>query len=83
MYKRQANGNVTHDEAYAELAASNKFMVWQNYVVTKMTRDENGVYSGADDVFLEAYAHENGWYLCVTNLRTNEKWGYTHTHRCV
>lgn len=75
-----ANGNVTHDEAYAELAASNKFMVWQNYVVTKMTRDENGVYSGADDLFLEAYAHENGWYLCVTNLRTNEKWGYTHTH---
>lgn len=75
-----AAGNVTHDEAYAELASSNKFMVWQNYTVTKMTRGEDGVYSGADDLFLEAYAHENGWYVCVTNLRTNEKWGYTHTH---
>lgn len=75
-----AAGNVSHDDTYAELSSSNRFMVWQNYVVTTMTKGADGVYSGADDLFLEAYAYENGWYCCVTNLRTNEKWGYTHIH---
>ena len=82
-----AEGNVTYASENAsgqqmvQLASSNRFYVWSNYVVTTMTKDpETGIYSGADDLFLEASANENGWYVCVTNLRTGEKWGYTHTH---
>ena len=76
-----AEGNVTVDEFYSDWASSNGFMVWQNFVVTSMTKDpETGVYSGADDLFLEAYSYEDGFYVLVTNLRTGEKWGHTHFH---
>jgi hypothetical protein len=75
-----ASGVTTYDTTYAELSKSNSFMVWQNYVVTTMTKGADGVYSGADDLFMEAFASENSWGVVVTNLRTNEKWGYTHTH---
>lgn len=75
-----AAGNVTHDEDYAEQAKGNFFMVWQNYVVTTMQRGADGIYSGADDLFIEAWAGLDEWWLRVTNLRTNEKWGYRHYH---
>jgi len=58
------------------------FYVYQDQVVTKMTKDpETGIYSGADDLFIEAIGGIDTWTLKVTNLRTNQSFGYTHTHK--
>lgn len=47
-----------------------------------MTKDpETGIYSGADDLFIEAIGSTDTWILRVTNLRTNQVFGYTHTHK--
>ncbi|MDE5897062.1 MAG: hypothetical protein K2H43_04535 [Clostridia bacterium] len=57
------------------------FYVYQDQVVTTMKKDpETGIYSGADDVFIEAIGGMGTWTLRVTNLRTGEVFGYTHTH---
>ena len=80
-YYIDAEGNKTvGGSAYQQQGSENRFSIWEDYIVTTMDRDENGVYSGADDLFLEVWATVDTWNLRVVNLRTGEEWGYTHTH---
>ena len=74
--------NCSNEDHKKPDAETPSFFVYQDQVVTTMTKDpETGIYSGADDLFIEAIGSTDTWILRVTNLRTNQVFGYTHTHK--
>lgn len=56
------------------------FHIWDQTVTTMQKDPRTGIYSGADDLFIEAIGGKDTWILRVTNLATGETFGYTHTH---
>jgi hypothetical protein len=60
--------NCSHE---SHKPTGDNFKVLSSESVTTMTLNENGDYSGADDLFFEVIATVDGWTLNITNLRTN------------
>ena len=69
--------NCSHE---SHKAIGDNFKVLSNEPVTTMTLDENGVYTGADDLHFEIYATVDGWTLNITNLTTEEVFTIDEKH---